>query len=381
VIPDEGPVPPAAPVAAAARNRRAAFWAAFALLLAATLSPRLEVPAVDSPIDKLAHAAGFGIVAGLAFLAFRGARRTAVAAAMLAAAAADEAAQAIPALGRSADVLDLAADGVGIAIAAAFAAALAPPPGGGTAELLFRRRRLAGDLLLARPLNWMHLCTAAVLGAAAGAPLAVFVDSWFVRKGPQPWQYGLVGGTLGAMVAAHALWEAGVRSRLARASRERPCLGCGSPLPGGGERCAACGRARRDEDWAPVAQVRGMPELRACLVPAAIAFAALVVGNAVALAAVATLRLRSDTVGRFDAWYRDLPPDGRVLVDLVFVALLGAWALGRCRRRLAALADRGGERCCACGFDLRATAPGARVGTCHECGEGFVRLGGAPPAA
>jgi hypothetical protein len=116
-------------------------------------------------------------------------------------------------------------------------------------------------------------------------------------------------------------------------------------------------------------------------VPAAIAFAALVVGNAVALAAVATLRLRSDTVGRFDAWYRDLPPDGRVLVDLVFVALLGAWALGRCRRRLAALADRGGERCCACGFDLRATAPGARVGTCHECGEGFVRLGGAPPAA
>lgn len=377
----QAPAPPGTPVAAASRNRRAAFWAALAILLVATLSPRVEVAAVDSPIDKLAHAAGFGILAGLAFIAFRGAHRLAVAAAMLALGAADEVAQSIPVLGRSADLLDFLADAVGIAIATAFAAALAPPPGHGTASLLYRRRRLVGDLLLARPLNWMHLATAAVLGAAAGAPLAVFVDSWFVRKGPQPWQYGLVGGTLGAMVAAHALWEAGVRSRLARAGRERPCLGCGSSVAGDAAGCPACGRARREEDWAPVAPVRGAPELRACLVPAVMAFAALVVGNVVVLAAVATFRLRSDLVARFDAWFRDLPPDGRVLVDLVFVALLGAWALGRCRRRLARLADRGGERCAACGFDLRATAPGAVAGTCHECGEGFVRLGGAPPAA
>ena len=375
--------PPGSPAALSARHRAVAFRIALGIVLVVTLWPRLEPPAiVDSPIDKLAHAAGFGVVAGLAFLAFPAARILPMAGALFLVSAVDEAAQSIPGINRTSDALDLAANGVGIVLAAALAAALRPTRGTRTSVLLQGRRRIAGDLLLARPLNWMHLATAAVLGAAAGAPLAVFVDSWFVRKGPQPWQYGFVGACLGAAVGVHALWEAGVRSRLARAGRERPCIACGTSVSADSAACPACRRLRAAADWAPVAEVRGLQEIRACIVPAALAFSGLVVASVAAIALVAGLRLRVGWVGAFDQWFRDLPPDARVLADLALVGLLGAWALGTSRGRLAAAADRGGERCTACGFDLRATSPGSAVGTCHECGSGFVRVGpGAPPAA
>jgi hypothetical protein len=376
--------PPAgSPAARSARHRVLAFRAALGILLVVTLWPRLDPPSiVDSPIDKLAHAAGFGIVAGLAFLAHPAARILSLAGALFLVSAADEAAQSIPGIGRTSDWLDLAANGIGILLAAALAAALRPTRGTGTSVLLRSRRRVAGDLLLARRLNWLHLATAAVLGAAAGAPLAVFVDSWFVRKGPQPWQYGFVGACLGAAVGVHALWEAGVRSRLSRAARERPCLACGTAMAADARECPACSRGRVQADWAPVPDVRGLQEIRACLVPAALALAGLVVTSVAAIALVAGLRLRVGWIGTFDQWFRSLPPDARVLADLALVGLLGAWALGASRERLAAAADRGCERCTACGYDLRATSPASAVGTCHECGSGFVRVGpGAPPGA
>lgn len=373
--------PPGTPAAIARRNRVVGFSIALAVALVATHWPKLEFGSADSPVDKLAHAIGYGGLTALCLLAFP--RRTpwAIGLAMAALGVADELTQAIPGLNRSCDAADWAADLIGISVALSYFAALRPV-GTGAARLLGQRRRIAADLLLARPVNWLHLATAGVLGAAVGVPLAILVDSWFVRKGPQPMQYGLIGGILGATVAVHALWEAGVRARLRRAAGEQPCLACGAPVERGGSPargCARCGRVPTDVDWSPVAMLGGNQEILACVMPALHSFAVLVIVSTASIALVTWLRLRSPAVMAMDTWYRTLPADARILADLALVAYLGAWALGRCRRRIAVLVDRCGDACLGCGYDLRATSPGSTIGTCHECGGGFVRTGAGVP--
>jgi len=366
-------LPAASPVAIAARNLRIVFLAALAGAFVVTHIPRLAVGTPDSPIDKLVHASGYGVLAALLLLA-RWWRPVWPALAALAAwAALDEVTQAIPGLGRSADVEDWLADVAGMAIAAAFFVAAAPV-GTGAARLLCQRRRIAGDTLLCKVTAWFHLATAGVLGFAAGAPLGVLLDSFFVRKGPQPWQYGLIGGVLGAGIGMHALWEYGVRSRLRRLGETRPCIACGSGMEPHAQSCPACGRARAETDWAPVAPLQGSEELAACIMPILLSLAGIVVVSASAIVLITVLRLRSDLVMRGDTWYRMLPPDARVLGDIALVALFGAWGLQRCRARIARSIDRCGERCLGCGYDLHATAPALRAGTCHECGGGFVRV-------
>ena len=366
-------LPAASPVAIAARNLRIVFLAALACAFVVTHIPRLAVGTPDSPIDKLVHASGYGVLAALLLLA-RWWRPVWPALAALAAwAALDEVTQAIPGLGRSADVEDWLADVTGMAIAAAFFVAAAPV-GTGAARLLCQRRRIAGDTLLCKVTAWFHLATAGVLGFAAGAPLGVLLDSFFVRKGPQPWQYGLIGGVLGAGIGMHALWEYGVRSRLRRLGETRPCIACGSGMDPHAQSCPACGCARAETDWAPVAPLQGSEELAACIMPILLSLAGIVVVSASAIVLITVLRLRSDLVMRGDTWYRMLPPDARVLGDIALVALFGAWGLQRCRARIARSIDRCGERCLGCGYDLHATVPALRAGTCHECGGGFVRV-------
>ena len=366
-------LPAASPVAIAARNIRFAFFLALGCTFVVTHIPRLAVGAPDSPVDKLVHASGYGVLAALLLLA-RWWRSVWPAIAALAAwAALDEATQAIPGLGRSADLDDWLADVTGMVIAAAFFVA-ASPVGTGAARLLCQRRRIAGDTLLCTVTAWFHLATVGVLGFAAGAPLGVLLDSFFVRKGPQPWQYGLIGGVLGAGIGMHALWEFGVRSRLRRLGETRPCIACGTGLDAQVHTCKACGRSRTETDWSPVAPLQGSEELAACLMPILLSLAGIVVVSASTIVLVTTLRLRVDLVMRGDTWYRMLPPDARVLGDIALVAMFGAWGLRHCRARIARSVDRCGERCLGCGYDLHATAPEVRAGTCHECGGGFVRV-------
>ena len=366
-------LPAASPVAIAARNMRFVFLAALACAFVVTHIPRLAVGTSDSPIDKLIHASTYGVLAALLLLA-RWWRPVWPALAALAAwAALDEVTQAIPGLGRSADVEDWLADVTGMVIAAAFFVAAAPV-GTGAARLLCQRRRIAGDTLLCKVTAWFHLATVGVLGFAAGAPLGVLLDSFFVRKGPQPWQYGLIGGVLGAGIGMHALWEFGVRSRLRRLGETRPCIACGSAMEPQAQSCPVCSRARAQTDWAPVAPLQGSEELVACLMPILLSLAGIVVVSASAIVLITVLRLRSEWVMRGDTWYRMLPPDARVLGDIALVALFGAWGLYRCRVRIARKVDRCGERCLGCGYDLHATAPEVHAGTCHECGGGFVRV-------
>jgi len=366
-------LPAASPVAIAARNLRIVFLAALAGAFVVTHIPRLAVGTPDSPIDKLVHASGYGVLAALLLLARWWRPVWPALAAFAAWAALDEVTQAIPGLGRSADLEDWFADLAGMAIAAAFFVAAAPV-GTGAARLLCQRRRIAGDTLLCKVTAWFHLATAGVLGFAAGAPLGVLLDSFFVRKGPQPWQDGLIGGVLGAGIGMHALWEFGVRSRLRRLGETRPCIACGSGMEPHAQSCPACGCARAETDWAPVAPLQGSEELAACIMPILLSLAGIVVVSASAIVLITVLRLRSDLVMRGDTWYRMLPPDARVLGDIALVALFGAWGLRRCRARIARSIDRCGERCLGCGYDLHATAPAMRAGTCHECGGGFVRV-------
>lgn len=362
--------------AAADRNLRVAFWLALAVAMVATHWPRLAVGGDGEPVDKLVHAIGFGGLGALLLLAHPRLPVIAGVAVMLSVAAIDELTQAIPGLGRATDFDDWLADATGIAVAACFVHA-SRPLGAGASALLERRRAIAARSLLARPSAWIHLATAGALGFSVGAPLGVLLDSWFVRKGPQPWQYGLIGGALGMAVGVHALWESGVRQRLRRLADERPCIACGTPCPAATAACPACGVRRSEVDWAPVAALSGDAELRACIVPILLSLGLIVAVSAGSIALVTALRLRSDLVLRADTWYRMLPPDARILGDLALVAVVGAWGLRRCRARLARQVDRCGERCLSCGFDLRATAPGASAGTCHECGGGFVRVGNA----
>ncbi len=373
--------PAGTPVAAAGRTLRIAFWFALSVAMVATHWPRLRAGPPEQPIDKLAHASAYAVLMALCCLAHPGAARWRMAIALATLGVLDELGQSIPAVGRSADFDDWLADVAGILMAWAFVAAARPVRGSGAAALLDRRRTTAAAMLLARPANCLHLATAAVVGALVGAPLAVFVDSIFVRKGPQPWQYGFVGAVLGAGVAAHALFEAGLRWRMRRAEAEHPCLACGAAGPAGSP-CVACGRPRTSTDWAPVGLLPGGLELRACAAPILLALAGLVVISTGSIAVVAMLRLRVEQVESFDQWYRSRPPDFRLLADLTLVALLGAWALGQCRARIAAAVDRCGQQCLTCGFDLRATEPAAGRGTCHECGAPFVRTaapGAGPP--
>jgi hypothetical protein len=354
------------------------FWLALTVAMVVTHWPRLRAGPPEQPIDKLLHASAYAVLMALCCLAHPRLPRWRAAVALAVLGILDELGQSIPSVGRSADFDDWLADAAGILMAWAFVAAALPACGTGVAALLDRRRTTTAAMLIARPANCLHLATAAVAGALVGAPLAVFVDSIFVRKGPQPWQYGFVGAVLGAGVAAHALFEAGLRWRLRRAEAERPCLACGA-AGSPDSPCSACGRPRSPTDWAPVGLLPGNLELRACAGPILLALAGLVVISTGSIAVVAMLRLRVEQVESFDQWYRSRPPDFRLLADLTLVALLGAWALGQCRQRIAAAVDRCGQECLACGYDLRASGPGAGSGTCHECGAPFVRTG--PSAA
>lgn len=366
------------PSARAVRHARVAFALAALASTVATHWPRLALAPAESPIDKLAHALNFAFLSALLWRT-RWVRRVLPLMAIMAAwATVDELTQAIPVLHRQADLDDWLADLVGIAVASAYLRAFRPM-GRGLGALFELRRSIALDALLSRGIAWFHLATAASLGAAAGVPLGVLADSWFQRKTPQPWQYGFIGGVLGASVAVHALLESGIRWKLRRSLAERPCLGCGTVAPTGegpGHACAACGRERGALDWCDTVGLPGREEGRLCVKPVLLGISAVIVLNFAAIATMTSLRLHSDAVMRFDRWFSSLPSDARILADLTGVALIGAWSLAQCRRRIAGALDLGGARCLSCGFDLTATSPPEQGGRCPECGTGFVRVPG-----
>lgn len=94
-----------------------AFWLALAGGLWLALTPLTGPPPVSGPWDKVEHAAGLYVLTVLALAAFPGAARWKIAVGLTGYGALVEALQAIPALNRTADLADLAADMLGVALA------------------------------------------------------------------------------------------------------------------------------------------------------------------------------------------------------------------------------------------------------------------------
>lgn len=383
-------LPAGSPAARARAGWRIGFVIALLVAATATHWPRLQVGTPQEPIDKLLHASSYAALMLFLWQA-QWTHRILACAAMLAAwGALDEVTQSLPALGRSADMDDWAADLIGVLLMSGFLAALRPQ-GRGLARLLELRRARARDWLFSRPLTWMHFTVVFLLGAITAGPLAVFLDSLLIRKPPQPWEFGLVGGVLGGAVAAHLLLEFGVRYATPRCARELSCLRCGGaaatarhgaaqasqgivpPTVAAGP-CSHCGAPRERTDWAASAALDGSEAARLCFVPIAQGLVILVVVDLGVLALFSFARLDSAPVLAMDTWYRSLSGDMRMLGDIASIALISAWTLWRCRRRLAARVDTGGERCLSCGFDLHASAVGNPTGECQECGAPFLRV-------
>jgi len=98
---------------------RAGFILALLAGLWLALTPLSMPPLASGPWDKVEHAAGFYLVTLVALIAFPAAARWKIALGLLGYGALIEALQAIPALNRSADFADLAADALGIIMALA----------------------------------------------------------------------------------------------------------------------------------------------------------------------------------------------------------------------------------------------------------------------
>jgi predicted RNA-binding Zn-ribbon protein involved in translation (DUF1610 family) len=135
--------------------------------------------------------------------------------------------------------------------------------------------------------------------------------------------------------------------------------------------CGSCGAARHPLLWSPFAAASGREEIRVCAPVVAQGFGIVVVVGLLGPWLVASLDVQA--LRTFGARFNDTPLDLQRVLDIAFVAAVGAWSLWRCRVRLARLLDRSGERCLACGYDVRAVAPGQAAGVCPECGEAFVR--------
>ncbi|MFO0961790.1 MAG: VanZ family protein [Phycisphaerales bacterium] len=376
--------PAGSPVARSRRIWRIVFVLAIVVVTTATHWPKLQVGVAGHPIDKLLHATSF---AGIALLLWRTRWMSTLLTvwfAVLLWCVVDELTQSIPGLGRSTDLDDWLADAIGVTLMVLVLGALRPM-GRGVSLLLSRRRAVSIERLFARPTNWLHFIAVAPIAFAGGATAAVWFDSLLVRKPPQPWEFGFVGGVLGLGVACHLLLEFGVRHARRRAAAARACLHCGSDAaapdtpsapdaPAPATPCACCGEARRASDWAPTADLASGEAVRLCLVPTLVGLVSLFVVEFGVLFLLTAARLDWPRVQRLDLTFRRLPGDMRLLIDATALALAATWILWWCRRRIARRIDAGGERCLACGFDLHATAARGGGGACPECGAPFLRL-------
>lgn len=94
-----------------------AFWLSLAGGLWLALTPLTGPPPVAGPWDKVEHAVGLYVLTVLALAAFPGAARWKIALGLVGYGGLVEVLQAIPALNRTADLGDLAADMLGVALA------------------------------------------------------------------------------------------------------------------------------------------------------------------------------------------------------------------------------------------------------------------------
>ncbi|MFO0827369.1 MAG: VanZ family protein [Phycisphaerales bacterium] len=328
---------------------RATTWRRVALgiyaggLTVGTHWPRLELGDPRHPPDKMLHFLCFG---GLAVLLHQ-ARFFRLNLVLIVVAIVwivfDETTQAIPGLGRSFSVEDIAASAMGAIVATAICWATRPV-GGPAARVRRARFDLCLDRLLSSPTNWMAIATGLALGAMIGVPTGILIDAMW--DDPTPFQAGVIGGLLGGATVGGALLLLGVRHE------ERRAIARG--------------------DWVEL-PVAGWPDvIRACARPIA-GGCAILLSLTIVWGLGVVLRRDWALVAEIQRWFDSLSKGMIGVIDAAVIGLIGAGTIDRCRARLAAVVDRADQRCLQCGQDLRATPVIERTGRCGECGSFFIR--------
>ncbi|MCP4834935.1 MAG: VanZ family protein [Phycisphaera sp.] len=357
---------PDSPQRWSAHWRRTAAILAILVLLIGTHIPRLAIGTPEDGPDKLLHFFAFAAITTLLRISSlgRSSLRTGILAMSLA--ILDEVTQELPGLNRSFDHLDLVADASGIVLALAWCKALGPLQRGSFNHRLREVRTFAAlRLLLASPMNWIHIATAGVLGAMIGGVLLGIGGRNPVIG---PITMIVVGAMAGFVAAAVIVVEAGRRFSLGRIDRDRRCLRCLDPTPEGGE-CLVCGGRHRSSPHTPGVPARRVA-LRITLFVLLLALAG--VGVYVALLGSVPGSVHSLPMLRGAlSWYGSIQVSMSMTLDAVFLGIPAALLVWRSRRKMALKSELEGIRCLSCGHDLQGIATGGIAGRCPECGEEF----------
>ena len=348
--------------------RRTGAIGAILVLFIGTHIPKLVIgPPEDGP-DKLLHLFAFAVVTLLLRISDLGRTPVRTAVIAMSIAVVDEVTQELPGLNRSFDLLDLVADGGGIALALAWTSALAPSRRGSEAHRLEQRRRLAAlRFLLASLQNWLHILVAGVFGAMVlGVLLGVAGRNPIIG----PVTMTVVGGISGFIAGVVAIVEAGRRHAMRRIDSEHRCLHCLRVLPETGEGTAVAGRCGCGAVDPGRPLTGGLPRrrlaLRVVLTVLVIAPLGLLVQLLVMELGGSMPRARSIQV-----WFTGLGPSTGMAFDAVLLGLVAAAVAGHARWRMAVDSEREGIRCLHCGHDVRGHRGEVGLGRCPECGVEF----------
>ena len=345
--------------------RRTAAVLAILVLLVGTHIPRLVIgPPEDGP-DKLLHFFGFAVIATLLRISDLGKSTLRTALLAIGLAILDEVTQELPGLNRSFDVMDLVADGGGTVTALAWCIALAPTRRGSFPHRLRQVRRFAGlRLLLASPMNWIHVATGGVLGAML---IGVFLG--VVGRNPiiGPITMVVVGAITGFVAAAVLVVEAGARHSIERIDREKRCLSCLRVASPGGV-CQRCpGR------YLPAPIGFAVPDRQVLLRVSVLVLALALFIVAFYFRAIPGLSTLQVTIlDPVFTWHGQLQTSMTMALDATLLGIFAASFVWWSRRRVAIASEHEGIRCLACGHDLQGTPHGLDGGRCPECGAEFA---------
>jgi VanZ family protein len=330
--------------ARASRNMRVLFWISTCALLAASHYPKLGIGTPGDSPDKLIHFFGYGGWAVLLWASGYVRNLLLVVSLTVLFGLFDEVTQAIPVLGRSADIWDLVADSIGGIVAVVWIHALGPT---GVHNTMVRRgeqfNAMAILRLLESPMNIGNIAVAAVFGALLGGVILAIALTINPFIGPST--SVVLGAAAGGLAGLTAGMEAGRRRMLSRimASQEHVIS-----LPG----------AKKQQIFLLT------------MLSIAVVMVVLTVLYIVAIALSPSVSVLGWITRRHEALGFNLA----LMFDIALVGGVAGFVVRRARVRLAKLVALGGEHCVSCRQDLQGVPDEAGIGRCPECGHQFARM-------
>ena len=344
----------------------------------ATHWPSLEVGGDSFPApDKIVHMITFGSLCVLLWRTRWIARVWQVGLIVLAWTVLDELTQALPVLHRTFSAQDMAAGQIGVMVTLAWYWALAPI-GGPANQARLRYRAFVVDDLLTRPVAWIGVAGAGLVGAiVVGAATGVIAS----RAGAEMMLPAsiLVGGFVAGVASAAAVLAEASRRRALVLGEAMPCFACGNSCrdvavgdDGKGD-CPACRTSFHAGQWAPPMLLPMSVAVRGA-VPATVAGATIPMAALASYVLVLALSIKVPVArSLLDGW-QALLPDMQIVVDMALVALALAVSVSVYRCRQAPLYDEQHLHCRRCDQDLTGTTVTRGIGRCSECGTSFARF-------